>query len=185
MGAEAGPGAVAQTEIVYVQNLFNLADQRSLDVLTECQARNIAFVPSTLRVGPVRCGTSCSPIPSSPRWGHGWGHGWAQRPVQVALAWLLDLAGMCCIFRELGHGLISPRTSPAPTSSLTTSPGRSFPALSRNLRASTHERRVLRVMRWSPNGSRAGALVIRLSRSGMRITGIRWQPLTVTAATAA
>ena len=28
-----------------MQNLFNLADQRSLDVLTECQARNIAFVP--------------------------------------------------------------------------------------------------------------------------------------------
>ena len=37
--------AVAQTEIVCVQNLFNLADQRSLDVLTECEARNIAFVP--------------------------------------------------------------------------------------------------------------------------------------------
>jgi hypothetical protein len=33
--------------------------------------------------------------------------------------------------------------------------------------------------------SRAGALVIRRSRSGMRITGIRWQPLTVTAANAA
>jgi NAD(P)-dependent dehydrogenase (short-subunit alcohol dehydrogenase family) len=29
------------------------------------------------------------------------------------------------------------------------------------------------------------ALVIRLSRSGMRITGIRWQPLTVTAANTA
>jgi diketogulonate reductase-like aldo/keto reductase len=37
--------AAAQTEIVCVQNLFNLADQRSLDVLTECRARNIAFVP--------------------------------------------------------------------------------------------------------------------------------------------
>jgi pyridoxine 4-dehydrogenase len=37
--------AAAQTEIVCVQNLFNLADQRSLDVLTECQVRNIAFVP--------------------------------------------------------------------------------------------------------------------------------------------
>jgi aryl-alcohol dehydrogenase-like predicted oxidoreductase len=37
--------AVAQTEIVCLQNLFNLADQRSLDVLTECGARNIAFVP--------------------------------------------------------------------------------------------------------------------------------------------
>ena len=37
--------AVAQTEIVCVQNLFNLADQRSADVLAECAARDIAFVP--------------------------------------------------------------------------------------------------------------------------------------------
>ena len=31
--------AVAQTQVACVQNLFNLADQRSLDVLTECTAR--------------------------------------------------------------------------------------------------------------------------------------------------
>ena len=37
--------AVDQTEIVCVQNLFNLADQCFLDVLTECEARGIAFVP--------------------------------------------------------------------------------------------------------------------------------------------
>jgi pyridoxine 4-dehydrogenase len=37
--------AAAKTEIVCVQNLFNLADQRSQDVLTECEARKIAFVP--------------------------------------------------------------------------------------------------------------------------------------------
>ena len=37
--------AVAQTEIVCVQNLFNLADQRSMDVLRECARRDIAFVP--------------------------------------------------------------------------------------------------------------------------------------------
>ena len=37
--------AVEQTEIVCVQNLFNLADQRSIEVLTECEARDIAFVP--------------------------------------------------------------------------------------------------------------------------------------------
>src|SRR5882757_3115481 len=37
--------AVEQTEIVCVQNLFNLADQRSQDVLTECEAGGIAFVP--------------------------------------------------------------------------------------------------------------------------------------------
>ena len=80
--------AVAQTEIVCVQNLFNLGDQRSEDVLTECEARKIAFVPfcplgwpgevrhrlladSVLAVQAARLGAT---------------------PVQVALAWLLDLA---------------------------------------------------------------------------------------------
>jgi pyridoxine 4-dehydrogenase len=80
--------AVAQTDIVCVQNLFNLADQRSLNVLTECQARNIAFVPfcplgwpgqvhhrlltePTLAALAVRLGAT---------------------PAQIALAWLLDLA---------------------------------------------------------------------------------------------
>ena len=36
--------AVDQTEIVCVQNLFNLVDQGSADVLTECAKRGIAFV---------------------------------------------------------------------------------------------------------------------------------------------
>ena len=40
----AGP-LVKQHVFLCVQNLFNLADQRSLDVLAECQARSIAFVP--------------------------------------------------------------------------------------------------------------------------------------------
>jgi aryl-alcohol dehydrogenase-like predicted oxidoreductase len=37
--------AVDQTEIVCVQNLFNLGDQGSADVLAECAGRGIAFVP--------------------------------------------------------------------------------------------------------------------------------------------
>ncbi len=37
--------AVDQAPIVCVQNLFNLADQQGRDVLVECQARGIAFVP--------------------------------------------------------------------------------------------------------------------------------------------
>ena len=37
--------AAAQTEIVCVQNLFSLADQRSGDVLAACGERGIAFVP--------------------------------------------------------------------------------------------------------------------------------------------
>jgi pyridoxine 4-dehydrogenase len=80
--------AVDQTEIVCVQNLFNLADQQSLDVLTECEARSIAFVPycplglpggqrQRLLTDPV-LGTLAARLGAT--------------PAQVALAWLLDLA---------------------------------------------------------------------------------------------
>jgi aryl-alcohol dehydrogenase-like predicted oxidoreductase len=37
--------ALQVTDIVCVQNLFNLADLSSLPVLQECTARGIAFVP--------------------------------------------------------------------------------------------------------------------------------------------
>ena len=37
--------AIDKTEIVCVQNLFNLVDQGSADVLAECARRGIAFVP--------------------------------------------------------------------------------------------------------------------------------------------
>ncbi len=80
--------AVAQTEIVCVQNLFNLADQRSLDVLTECEARTIAFVPFCPLgwPGEVRRRLLADPVLAvlAVRLG--------ATPVQVALAWLLDLA---------------------------------------------------------------------------------------------
>src|SRR5712675_2671411 len=75
--------AVAQTEIVCVQNLFNLADQRSLDVLTECEARNIAFVPFCPLgwPGEVRRRLLSGPVlaVAAARLG--------ATPVQVALAW--------------------------------------------------------------------------------------------------
>jgi pyridoxine 4-dehydrogenase len=80
--------AVAQTEIVCVQNLFNLAGQRSLDVLTECEARNIAFVPfCPLGLpGEVRRRLLSDPVLAAVA------ARLAATPVQVALAWLLDLA---------------------------------------------------------------------------------------------
>jgi pyridoxine 4-dehydrogenase len=80
--------AVAQTEIVCVQNLFNLADQRSLDVLGECQARNIAFVPFCPLgwPGEVRHRLLADPVLAAA------GDRLGATPVQVALAWLLDLA---------------------------------------------------------------------------------------------
>jgi diketogulonate reductase-like aldo/keto reductase len=78
--------AVAQTEIVCVQNLFNLADQRSRDVLTECEARHIAFVPFCPLgwPGEVRRRLLADPVLAelAARLG--------ATPVQVALAWLLD-----------------------------------------------------------------------------------------------
>jgi pyridoxine 4-dehydrogenase len=80
--------AVAQTDIVCVQNLFNLAEQRSRDVLAECQARGIAFVPfCPLGVpGKERQRLIGDPVLAvlAARLG--------ATPVQAALAWLLDLA---------------------------------------------------------------------------------------------
>jgi pyridoxine 4-dehydrogenase len=80
--------AVAQTEIVCVQNLFNLADQRSRDVLEECRSRDIAFVPFCPLGWPrgVQNAILTSPVLV----------GLATRlnatTAQLALAWLLDLA---------------------------------------------------------------------------------------------
>jgi pyridoxine 4-dehydrogenase len=80
--------AVAQTEIVCVQNLFNLADQRSLDVLTECAARGIAFVPFCPLGWPGEVRRRLLTDPDLTALGARLG----ASPVQVALAWLLDLA---------------------------------------------------------------------------------------------
>jgi pyridoxine 4-dehydrogenase len=80
--------AVDRTEIVCVQNLFNLADQRSQDVLAECTAQGIAFVPFCPLgwPGEVRHRLLQSPVLAA----------LAARAnatsVQIALAWLLDLA---------------------------------------------------------------------------------------------
>ena len=80
--------AANQTEIVCVQNLFNLADRRSLGVLEECNERDVAFVPfCPLGLpGNVRKQILTSPILAALA---------ARLPataVQIALAWLLDLA---------------------------------------------------------------------------------------------
>ena len=80
--------AVGQTPIVCVQNLFNLADQRSLGVLDECTSEGIAFVPFCPLVWPrgVQNVVLTSPtlIDLSARLN--------ATPAQIALAWLLDLA---------------------------------------------------------------------------------------------
>jgi pyridoxine 4-dehydrogenase len=80
--------AADQTEIVCVQNLFNLADQQSLDVLTECQSRTIAFVPfCPLGLpGEQRHRLLTDPVLAA------LGARLGATPAQVVLAWLLDLA---------------------------------------------------------------------------------------------
>jgi pyridoxine 4-dehydrogenase len=80
--------AVYQTEIVCVQNLFNLADQQSRGVLTECEARSIAFVPFCPLgwPGEERHRLLTDPVLTALAARLG------ATPAQIALAWLLDLA---------------------------------------------------------------------------------------------
>jgi aryl-alcohol dehydrogenase-like predicted oxidoreductase len=80
--------AAEQTEIVCVQNLFNLVDQGSADVLAECVRRGIAFVPfCPLGLpGPARSHLLTSPVLAA------LGARLRATPAQIALAWLLGLA---------------------------------------------------------------------------------------------
>jgi pyridoxine 4-dehydrogenase len=80
--------ALEVTDIVCVQNAYNLAGRSSTPLLNECTARGIAFVPfcplgwpkkqhDAIRTDPVVTGIAAS-------------HG--ASPAQVALAWLLAIA---------------------------------------------------------------------------------------------
>ena len=82
------PRSVAQTEIVCVQNMFNLADQRSLAVLEECRSRAIAFVPFCPLGWPSGAQNALLTSPTLA----GLGTRLSATPAQIALAWLLDLA---------------------------------------------------------------------------------------------
>jgi aryl-alcohol dehydrogenase-like predicted oxidoreductase len=80
--------ALDQTEIVCVQNLFNLADQDSADVLAKCTRHGIAFVPFCPLGYPreVQNLIFHSPVVQS------LAARLAATAAQIALAWLLDLA---------------------------------------------------------------------------------------------
>ena len=80
--------ALEVTEIVCVQNAYNLVDRSSESILNECTARGIAFVPfcplgwpkkqhDAIRANPVVSGIAASHNVT---------------PAQVALAWLLAIA---------------------------------------------------------------------------------------------
>jgi pyridoxine 4-dehydrogenase len=80
--------ALGRTEIVCVQNSFNLVDRSSVPVLQECTARGIAFVPffplgaAFLQPNPVLSHQLVQNI--AMRLG--------RTPAQVALAWTLSVA---------------------------------------------------------------------------------------------
>src|SRR4029077_7884853 len=80
--------AVGHTDIVCVQNLFNLADQRSFELLNECRSRGIAFVPFCPLGWPrgVQNAILTSPLLAE------LGTRLDGTPAQISLAWLLDLA---------------------------------------------------------------------------------------------
>jgi aryl-alcohol dehydrogenase-like predicted oxidoreductase len=80
--------AVDQTEIVCVQNLFNLADQRWTELLRECSAQEIAFVPFVPLGWPrgVQNAILTNSVLAD------LGRRLSATPAQIALAWLLDLA---------------------------------------------------------------------------------------------
>jgi pyridoxine 4-dehydrogenase len=80
--------AVDQTHIVCVQNLFNLADQSSLELLHQCTSLDIAFVPFCPLGWPrgIQNAVLTSPVLVD------LGARLGATPAQVALAWLLDLA---------------------------------------------------------------------------------------------
>jgi aryl-alcohol dehydrogenase-like predicted oxidoreductase len=80
--------ALDQTHIVCVQNLFNLADQRSLDLLHDCTSRAIAFVPFCPLGWPRGVQNTILQSPVFVDIGARIG----ATPAQIALAWLLDLA---------------------------------------------------------------------------------------------
>jgi pyridoxine 4-dehydrogenase len=80
--------ALEVTEIVCVQNAYNLADRSSQPVLDECRAQGIAFVPFCPLGGSrhQHDAIRTNPVVTDIAAGHG------TTPAQVALAWLLAIA---------------------------------------------------------------------------------------------
>jgi pyridoxine 4-dehydrogenase len=80
--------ALEVTDIVCVQNLYNLADRSSGPVLNECTARGIAFVPFCPLGWPKwkHDAIRTNPVVTTVAANHG------ATPAQVALAWLLAIA---------------------------------------------------------------------------------------------
>ena len=113
--------AVDQTEIVCVQNLFNLGDQGSADVLAECAKRDIAFVPfCPLGLpGPARSHLLTSPVLAA------LGARLHATPARSRSPGCSASRRTSCSSPEPGPAATWPRTWPRPVCRLTTPPSRS------------------------------------------------------------
>jgi pyridoxine 4-dehydrogenase len=114
--------AVAQTEIVCVQNLFNLADQRSLEVLEECRSRGIAFVPFCPLGWPRGVQNAILTSPPSPASGPDWKQ---HRPRSRSPGYWTS-PRTSCSFPEPGPERIWQRTSTRPACGSTTRPAQNW-----------------------------------------------------------
>ena len=91
--------ALEVTDIVCVQNAYNLADRASTEILDECTARGIAFVPFCPLGFPKKQHDAilANPVVTSIAAGHG------ATPAQVALAWLLAIAANVLLIPGTGN----------------------------------------------------------------------------------
>ncbi len=93
IGSALLEAALKITEVVCVQNPFNIIDRKSLEVVRRCEAESITFVPffplgsGFSTVNPVL--TAPSVTTTAARLG--------VTPAQVALAWLLDVSSNTAI----------------------------------------------------------------------------------------
>ena len=100
--------ALEVTEIVCVQNYFNLAARDSMPVLDECNAREIAFVPFC----PLGFPRAQRDTILSNRVVADVARRHDATAAQVALAWLLSVAPDVLLIRGRAPAITSPRTLP-------------------------------------------------------------------------
>ena len=114
--------ALEVTDIVCVQNAYNLADRSSQPVLDECRTHGIAFVPFCPLGGSRRehQAIRANPVVTEIAAGHD------ATPAQVALAWLLAIADNVLLIpgtssrshlaENIAAGSLSLRTTKSPAS---------------------------------------------------------------------
>ena len=116
--------ALDRTEIVTVQNAYNLADRTSQSLLDICLEHGIAFVPFFPLGSAFAPDNPVLGQPAVQREASKLG----RTPAQVALAWTLSVAPNVLLIPGTSSVSISKRTPPSPTSSSTTTQRRELDA---------------------------------------------------------